>query len=107
MCKSNYFQNKCCSITSKSTDVWSDFVGESTVCYSKVINNFFIINNHKKNAKAFFQNECCSITSIRSVIYEVILVKVQCVTVKLLICFIINNHKKYAKAIIFKMNVVV
>ncbi len=28
---------------------------------------------------------------------EVILVKVQCVTVKLLIFFIINNHKKYAK----------
>ncbi len=28
---------------------------------------------------------------------EVILVKVQCVTVKLYISFIINNHKKYAK----------
>ncbi len=38
---------------------------------------------------------------------EVIWVKVQCVTVKLLICFIINNHKKYAKAIFFKINVVV
>ncbi len=38
--------------------------------------------------------------------YEVILVKVQCVTVKLLI-FVIINHKKYAKAIVFKMNVVV
>ncbi len=38
---------------------------------------------------------------------EVILVKVQCVTVKLLICFIINNHKKYAKAIVFKISVVV
>ncbi len=34
---------------------------------------------------------------------EVILVKVQLVTVKLLTFFIINNHKKYAKAIIFKM----
>ncbi len=38
---------------------------------------------------------------------EVILVKVQCVTVQLLILFHNNNHKKYAKAIIFKMNVVV
>ncbi len=32
----------------------------------------------------YFQNECCSMTSIRSVICEVNLVKVQCVTVKLL-----------------------
>ncbi len=38
---------------------------------------------------------------------EVNLVKVQCVTVKLLICFVINNLKKYANAIVFKMNVVV
>ncbi len=37
---------------------------------------------------------------------EVILVKVQCVTVKFFF-FIINNHKKYAKAIIFKISVVV
>ncbi len=36
-------------------------------------------------------------------ICEVILVKVQCVTVKLLALF----HKNYAKAIVFKMNVVV
>ncbi len=32
----------------------------------------------------YFQNECCSMTSIRSVMCEVNLVKVQCVTVKLL-----------------------
>ncbi len=35
----------------------------------------------------YFQNECFSITSIRSVMCEVILVNVQCVTVKLLILF--------------------
>ncbi len=35
--------------------------------------------------------------------FEVILVNVQGVTVKLLILF----HKKYAKAIVFRMNVVV
>ncbi len=38
---------------------------------------------------------------------EVNLVKVQCVTVKLLTLFHNNNHKKYAKAIVFKMNIVV
>ncbi len=39
MCQINYFQNECCSITSnESSDVWTEF-GESTVCYSKVINN--------------------------------------------------------------------
>ncbi len=38
---------------------------------------------------------------------EGILVKVECVTVKLLIFFHNNNHKKYAKAIIFKISVVV
>ncbi len=37
---------------------------------------------------------------------EVILVKVQCVTVKLL-TFFHNNHKKYAKTFFFKINVVV
>ncbi len=35
----------------------------------------------------YFQNECCSMTSRRAVMCEVILVKVQCVTVKLLILF--------------------
>ncbi len=54
----------------------------------------------------YFQNKSCSLTSRRAVMCEVILVKVQCVTVKLLTLFH-NNHKKYAKAIIFKMNVVV
>ncbi len=49
MCQSNYFQNECCSITQESSDVWTEF-GESTVCYSKVINNFKKIN--KKCAKA-------------------------------------------------------
>ncbi len=35
---------------------------------------------------------------------EVNLVKVQCVTVKLLaLYFIIHNHKKYAKTIVFKI----
>ncbi len=33
---------------------------------------------------------------------EVILVKVQCVTVKLLICLIINNHKKICQIIYFQ-----
>ncbi len=43
---------------------------------------------HKKCVKAiFFQNECFSMTSIRSVMCEVTLVKVQCVTVKLLTFF--------------------
>ncbi len=37
---------------------------------------------------------------------EVILVKVQCVTVKLLIVFH-NDHTNYAKAIVFKISVVV
>ncbi len=53
----------------------------------------------------YFQNKCCSITSRRAVMCEVILVKVQCVTVKLLALF--HNNKKYAKGIVFKMNVVV
>ncbi len=35
----------------------------------------------------YFQNECCSMTSIRAVMCEVNLVKVQCVTVKLLLLF--------------------
>ncbi len=35
----------------------------------------------------YFLNECCSMTSIRAVMCEVNLVKVQCVTVKLLIWF--------------------
>ncbi len=38
---------------------------------------------------------------------ELNLVKVQCVTVKLLKMFIININKKCAKVIIFKMSVVV
>ncbi len=38
---------------------------------------------------------------------EVILVKVQCVTVKLLTLFHNKYHKKYAKAIIFKMKCLV
>ncbi len=38
---------------------------------------------------------------------ELNLVKVQCVTVKLLKMFIIKINKKRAKAIIFKMSVVV
>ncbi len=43
MCQSSYFQNECCSINhQEGSDVWAEF-GESTVCYSKVINNFFII----------------------------------------------------------------
>ncbi len=37
--------------------------------------------------------------------FEGILVKVQCVTVKLLTFFIINNHEEYAKAIVFKISV--
>ncbi len=41
-----------------------------------------------------FQNKCCSITSRRAVMCEVILVNVQCVTVKLLTIFIIKNNKK-------------
>ncbi len=39
----------------------------------------------------YFQNKSCSITSIRSVMCEVNLVKVQCVTVKLLTIF--HNKK--------------
>ncbi len=40
--------------------------------------------------------------------YEVNMMKVLCVTVKLFfVCFFINNHKKYTKAIIFKISVVV
>ncbi len=35
----------------------------------------------------YFQNKCYSITSIRSVMCEVNLLKVQCVTVKLLALF--------------------
>ncbi len=35
----------------------------------------------------YFQNKCCSITSRRAVMCEVILVNVQCVSVKLLDLF--------------------
>ncbi len=50
----------------------------------------------------YFQNECCSITTGRAVMCDLNLVKVQCVTVKLLIIFIININKKCAKAILFQ-----
>ncbi len=39
----------------------------------------------------YFPNECCSITSRNAVMCELNLVKVQCVTVKLLT--IVNNKK--------------
>ncbi len=52
----------------------------------------------------YVQNECCSITSRRAVMCELNLVKVQCVTVKLLTIF---HNKKCGKAIMFKMSVVV
>ncbi len=55
----------------------------------------------------YFQNECCSITSRRAVMCALNLVKVQCVTVKLLTIFHNKIHKKCGKDIIFKMSVVV
>ncbi len=62
------------------------------MCYSKVINNFH--NKINKNVpKQLFQNECCSIISRRAVMCELNLVKVQCVTVKLLTIFIIKLIK--------------
>ncbi len=45
----------------------------------------------------YFQNKCCSITAGEQCFFEGILVKVQCVTVKLLTFFIINNHKNMPK----------
>ncbi len=53
------------------------------MCYSKVIKKI-VINDQKICQINYFQNECCSISSRRSVMCEVNLVKVQCVTVKLL-----------------------
>ncbi len=40
--------------------------GESTVCYSKLL-QFFIIKINKMCQSKYFQNECCSITSRRAV----------------------------------------
>ncbi len=72
---------------------------ESTVCYSKVIKNF-IIKFIKMCQSNYFQNECCSITTGEAVMCELNLVKVQCVTVKLLTIFIIKIKKNVPKQLL-------
>ncbi len=59
---------------------------------------------HKNCVIGIIQNECCSITTRKAVMSELNLVKVQCVSVKLLTIF---HNKKCAKSITFKMSVVV
>ncbi len=50
----------------------------------EVIKTFFIIKIINICQSNYFQNECCSITSRRAVMCALNMVKIQCVTVKLL-----------------------
>ncbi len=51
----------------------------------------------------YFQNECCSITNRKAVVWELNLVKVQCVTVKLFtICINTKSQINVQKKLLFQ-----
>ncbi len=66
---------------------------ESTMCYSEVTEKFNLKKNTNFPKRHFSKNKCCSKIRCRAVMCEIYLVKVQCVTVKLLTIFNNTNSK--------------